>query len=651
MSTIGGTTGPGGAYGLDPTAAGTSGGHAAIALAAPALAGDSTLLAVLRGEQTLANGSRGDGVKKLQAALASLGAAITPDGSFGAKTGAALSDFQGRAGLPKNGRLDGATVAALDRHLMGLGGSGDAPAAPAGGPPVDLMTAMRNAVGATGTSAAPSAPAPPPAPDYTNWFTDADKLPVPSDIRRYLDQALTSGRHEDVRALRNIDYNLASTDEKARLFERLLDGHTDDDDERWMLEKLTARGAPADGILDALARRGKLGTLFADFQGAEFEQLLRVAPSVVKDCKTAASVVGAILKDDTRRNRLAAHHVFDAARAGKYLDATLAELKRTHGASPVVNDLIAQAKPTIRPTVTAHRGGLATEHAENTMPALKAAVAAGIEGIEVDLTVTKDGKIVLWHDYDQSGIVPAMREAGMEPGGAYKPHLPPPDHAARRPIHELNLSSFQANYGYAARDGNIFTNEKSAVAIPTFDEVAAYLKQHPEVKQIALDVKLPPDRPDVQDRFAAALKPILERYGLQNRVYLMHNDAGTVRNLKSELGSQYPITHDVEIVSLAPSASDYSAVESAKRLGNSVASVGRPRIGIGGYETYLDVLKKDRAQMKADAAAGRPGPKSLVAWTINDELEMREIMAIGVNGIITDDPKLLARLNRTYFGR
>jgi glycerophosphoryl diester phosphodiesterase len=281
------------------------------------------------------------------------------------------------------------------------------------------------------------------------------------------------------------------------------------------------------------------------------------------------------------------------------------------------------------------------------MPALEAAVRDGAEAVEIDITVTKDNQIVLWHDYEPGGVVATMREMGIEPTMGYKPLWPPQGHPARRPIHELNLVSVQANYGYSARDGNIFTNERVNVDVPTFDQVAAYLKRHPEVKEVVLDVKLPPDRPDVQRRFAERLKTVIEANGLAGRVVLMHNDAGVIRNLKQATGNRYPATHDVEIVSLAPDADDYSAVDSARRLGNKVASVGRPRLGIDGYATYLDVLRRDRA--KINASNGEP--RKLVAWTINDELEMREIMAIGVNGIVTDDPKLLAKLNRVYFNR
>src|SRR6185295_19249357 len=99
-------------------------------------------------------------------------------------------------------------------------------------------------------------------------------------------------------------------------------------------------------IFEGLAAHGKLDDLFADFQGTTRARLLAQLPSMVANSNQAAVVAGAILASDTRENRLAAHHVFDRARAGGYLDQTLAKLRAAHPASAVVNDLIAQAKPT-----------------------------------------------------------------------------------------------------------------------------------------------------------------------------------------------------------------------------------------------------------------------------------------------------------------
>lgn len=50
-----------------------------------------------------------------------------------------------------------------------------------------------------------------------------------------------------------------------------------------------------------------------------------------------------------------------------------------------------------RKLVYAHRG-LSAEHAENTMAAFRAAIAAGFDGIELDVRATHDGQAVCLHD-------------------------------------------------------------------------------------------------------------------------------------------------------------------------------------------------------------------------------------------------------------
>src|SRR5688500_6878111 len=56
----------------------------------------------------------------------------------------------------------------------------------------------------------------------------------------------------------------------------------------------------------------------------------------------------------------------------------------------------AQAKP-LRPRIVAHRGA-SFEAPENTISAFKRAWALGVEGVELDVRVTKDGEVVVFHD-------------------------------------------------------------------------------------------------------------------------------------------------------------------------------------------------------------------------------------------------------------
>lgn len=52
-----------------------------------------------------------------------------------------------------------------------------------------------------------------------------------------------------------------------------------------------------------------------------------------------------------------------------------------------------------RPRVWAHRGDSA-HYLENTMPAFAAAVAAGADGTELDVRLSKDGHVMVFHDDD-----------------------------------------------------------------------------------------------------------------------------------------------------------------------------------------------------------------------------------------------------------
>ncbi|MFC1706618.1 peptidoglycan-binding protein [Planctomycetota bacterium] len=83
------------------------------------LAAESQLREVAEGNATLANGSRGTGVRALQQALTDAGIDVPGgvDGWYGGGTASAIKTFQGQAGLPETGICDSATLLALDRKI------------------------------------------------------------------------------------------------------------------------------------------------------------------------------------------------------------------------------------------------------------------------------------------------------------------------------------------------------------------------------------------------------------------------------------------------------------------------------------------------------------------------------------------------------
>jgi peptidoglycan hydrolase-like protein with peptidoglycan-binding domain len=139
-------------------------------LESPELAADQTLRSIAAGAATLAKGAKGAGVRVVQEALRALGDPMTADGSFGPKTGAAISALQAAAGLPETGVIDAATLLVLDQRLQS-------------GRKASLHDAMAKAVGMSPAQVAAQAKAAPAAvassaPSRTDvaFFTDASAL-------------------------------------------------------------------------------------------------------------------------------------------------------------------------------------------------------------------------------------------------------------------------------------------------------------------------------------------------------------------------------------------------------------------------------------------------------------------------------------------
>lgn len=73
-----------------------------------------------------------------------------------------------------------------------------------------------------------------------------------------------------------------------------------------------------------------------------------------------------------------------------------------------VAERLAAARSVRRPLVFAHRGYSEIE-VENTLPAFAAAVAIGSHGIELDVQLSRDGEVVVFHDRDLARLAEDRR--------------------------------------------------------------------------------------------------------------------------------------------------------------------------------------------------------------------------------------------------
>jgi glycerophosphoryl diester phosphodiesterase len=284
--------------------------------------------------------------------------------------------------------------------------------------------------------------------------------------------------------------------------------------------------------------------------------------------------------------------------------------------------------------IIGHRG--APESApENTIPAFATAIARGANAVETDVCVTRDGHFILWHDANPDGGVAQLRQ--LIDTGPYTTCFPAFGSPWRQPVAALDLATLQTHYGYSQRaPGTTTPSQESGrpeVAIAVLEDLIEWVRLEKRVRHVFLDLKLTPEQSDAAVSLFDLLRHFCTREGFRDDVVfgLLSPQAEIVEALVREaqraaLPPAVQIYGDFElpgVLSLAP------------RLGIRHASMGCPR------RLWVD-FRHEVSQVLAARDRGRFD--SVIAWTVNDEAQLRELRALGVNGIITDNPALLRQL-------
>ncbi|MBQ6420323.1 MAG: glycerophosphodiester phosphodiesterase [Clostridia bacterium] len=241
--------------------------------------------------------------------------------------------------------------------------------------------------------------------------------------------------------------------------------------------------------------------------------------------------------------------------------------------------------------VIAHRGAnrLAPQ---NTLPAFQKAIEAGANGFETDVHLTKDGVPVICHNYTV--------DATSDGRGRIV------DYTAG----ELKKFDF----------GSYFSEEYKGTAAPTLEEFLQ-LAAPSDAAVINIELKKPRDgEKEIVDKTLQLVK----QYGVLDRVIISSFDPLLLKRVKNleprcKTGFLYPTTD----VSVFPPFVDPFLV--AKIIGADYL-----------HPMFIAVR---RGMVRF---AHRVGLKVNV-WTVDDERTAKRLLAMGVDGIITDVPdKILA---------
>jgi glycerophosphoryl diester phosphodiesterase len=245
------------------------------------------------------------------------------------------------------------------------------------------------------------------------------------------------------------------------------------------------------------------------------------------------------------------------------------------------------------PLVAAHRGGAAL-WPENSLAAFRNALALGADLLETDVHLTADGEVVLLHD-------PTLDRTT----------------SGRGAVGDLTLADV-ARLRLKAGDGAL-TDESPPTLAALLDLLA------PGRASLLLEIKTAARRrryPGIEEKTLA----LVRARGLASRVRVMAFEDATIRRL-CELDPA------VRTVLLVRRGRVQRARAKAADIVRWVKETGAADLGI------------DHRALDAEvAAAARAAGLGLSAWTVNEERDIRRVIDLGVDVVITDRPDRVLRL-------
>jgi glycerophosphoryl diester phosphodiesterase len=289
--------------------------------------------------------------------------------------------------------------------------------------------------------------------------------------------------------------------------------------------------------------------------------------------------------------------------------------------------------------VIGHRGS-PTHEIENTMTSFQRAVEQeGANGLELDLCMTSDGVIVIWHDWDPDSTNALARESGLEPDVRYRPAPPDIGNTYRRRVSTLTLEELRREFGYI----EIASGEPVTAHIPTFAEFLEWAGATEQLDIVFLDIKIPADEKECVPHFMELVSQLLESHNAGCRFVFETVHPEILDAMKQER-PDYQYTLDVAAhpgIVLFPD--ECSCMDAAIQHGNSFATPQRPRsITLAPWITFRRIVEHD---LKRCAQLQREHPdccvEAVVGFTVNDSDEMGCLVRSGIHGIQSDKPALL----------
>jgi glycerophosphoryl diester phosphodiesterase len=285
-----------------------------------------------------------------------------------------------------------------------------------------------------------------------------------------------------------------------------------------------------------------------------------------------------------------------------------------------------------------HRGarGLAPE---NTLPAFARALALGVDTLELDTAVTRDGIVVIHHDLALNPDIARARD------GRWLEKKGPPIHALTfAELQQYDVGRLNPGTNYAKR----YPDQQPAdgTRIPRLADLFALVREKVDQRvRFNVEIKTDPRFPDetlAPEPFAQSLIAEIRKAGMGGRTTIESFDWRSLQaaqRIAPDIPTVYLSAQQNwldNIQAAGPEVSPWTAGFQFKAYGSVPAMV--KAAGGAVWSPYYDDL--DAAKMRIARSLGI----KVVVWTVNDPEAARRMLELGVDGIISDRPDLMRTL-------
>jgi glycerophosphoryl diester phosphodiesterase len=282
-----------------------------------------------------------------------------------------------------------------------------------------------------------------------------------------------------------------------------------------------------------------------------------------------------------------------------------------------------------------HRGARALAP-ENTVPAFALALSIGVSTLETDIAITRDGQLVISHD-------PALNpDITRGPDGSFL--------ATRGPV--IWHTSFDELQGYdvgrirpGSRYASQFPQQRAVdgTRLPKLEELFALVRKSGNTTvRFALETKINPTAPGetmAPEPFARALVRAIREAGMAQRSTILSFDWRTLQVVQREapeIGTVYLTQQPRRADNASAGIADTPAWTAGFKYSEH-GSVPKTIKAAGGRIWSSSFRDLDAANVKEAQSLGL----TVLAWTVNDPVDIARIMGLGVDGIVSDRPDLV----------